>query len=128
VSPRSSSGDDFTIIPGEGYLLKNGTAFTWTYQGTPLTAVDVDLVNGWNLVGLPIEPVTRYTASTMAAEVNAQGGNVTQVFHWNANGGRWDFYLVDTQVGDDFAIELGEGYLLKSEAASTWTVVGSGGG
>jgi len=88
-------------------------------------AAEVSLVNGWNLIALPVEPATSYTASTMAAEINSQNGNVIQVFWWNAAAGSWDFYLADMGFGTDFNIELGEGYLLKSTTASTWAVPSS---
>ena len=86
--------------------------------------VEMDLVGGWNLIALPIEPRTAFTASTMAADINAQGGNVTQVFWWNAPAGSWDFYLVDIQYGTDFDIGMGEGYLLKNGTAMTWAIGG----
>jgi len=88
-------------------------------------AAEVSLVNGWNLIALPVEPATSYTANTMAAEINNQDGNVTQVFWWNAAAGSWDFYLVEMEFGNDFNVELGEGYLLKSTTASTWAVPSS---
>jgi hypothetical protein len=88
-------------------------------------AAEVPLVDGWNLIALPVEPATSYTASTMAAEINSQDGNVTQVFWWNAAAGSWDFYLVSMEYGTDFNVELGEGYLLRSTTASTWTVPSS---
>ena len=54
--------------------------------------VDVTLVDGWNIIALATEPIDGYTASTLAAEINSQGGNVTQVFRWNAGKGAWEFY------------------------------------
>ncbi len=88
-------------------------------------AAQVSLVDGWNLIALPVEPATSYTASTAAAEINTQGGGVTQVFWWDAAAGSWDFYLVTISYGPDFAVELGEGYLLRSTTESTWTIPGS---
>ena len=90
-----------------------------------VASVEILLVDGWNLIALPVEPATSYTASTMAADINAQGGNVTQVFWWNAWAGSWDFYLVTSQYGIDFSIELGEGYLLKNSTAAVWAIPGS---
>jgi len=117
-------GTDFDIEIGQGYLLKNSTAVTWTYTGTPLPAApgDVPLVLSWNLIALPVQPAVAYTASTMAAEIDGQGGAVTEVFWWNAAAGTWDFWLVDILYGTDFDIELGEGYLLENGAAVTWTI------
>ncbi len=87
-------------------------------------AAEVSLVDGWNLIALPVEPATSYTASSMAAEINSQGGHVTQVFWWNATAGSWDFYLVDIQYGTDFNIEVGYGYLLQNTTPTTWTYSG----
>jgi len=81
-------------------------------------------VEGWNLFALAVEPDAPYTASTLAADINSQGGNVTQVFRWNAVAGDWAFYLVDSGYGTDFAIKLGEAYVLKNLAPVTWTYRG----
>jgi len=86
----------------------------------------IPLVMGWNLIALPTMPVTGYTASTMADAINAQGGNVTQVFWWNGPAGSWDFWLVDIGYGTDFNIEVGEGYLLNSGTGATWAIAGFG--
>ena len=121
-------GTDFNIDLGHGYLLKNAVATTWTYLGAPLplAPADVPLVDGWNLPALPVQPLAAYTASTMALEINAQGGAVTEVFWWNALAGSWDFYLVNIQYGTDFDIRMGEGYLLKNGTPVTWTIPGGG--
>ena len=97
--------------------------------GAPAVTVSLSaeatLVDGWNLIGLPVEPATSLTASTMAADINSQGGGVSQVFWWNAAGGSWDFYLVDAQYGTDFTIEMGEGYLLNNSIPVSWAVAGN---
>lgn len=87
--------------------------------------VEMDLSDGWNLIALPIPTATDYTASTLAADINSQGGGVTQVFWWNAAGGTWVYYLVSSGYGPDFDIELGEGYLLKNTTACTWVIQGN---
>ncbi|HEY40239.1 MAG TPA: hypothetical protein G4O18_00065, partial [Dehalococcoidia bacterium] len=102
--------------------ISESTAFTLTTLA--VIPVDATLVDGWNIIGLAVEPSETYTASTMAAEINEQGGNVTQVFYWNAAAGSWDFYLVEIQYGTDFELEVGNGYLLQSTTASTWTYWG----
>ena len=97
--------------------------------GAPAVTVslsaEVPLVDGWNLIGLPVDPATGFTASTMAADINSQGGGVSQVFWWNAAGGSWSFYLVDAQYGTDFTIEMGEGYLLNNSIPVNWAVAGN---
>ena len=120
-------GIDFDIEVGYGYLLRNTSQTTWSYYGLPLPAApgEVPLVDGWNLIALPVQPATAYTASTLAADINDQGGGITQVFWWNALAGTWDFWLVDLSYGTDFDVELGEGYLLNNGAPVTWTIQGN---
>ena len=98
-------------------------AFSFTTQA--LIPIDVDLVNRWNIIALVLQPAVELTASTMAADMNAQGAGVSQVFWWNAVAGSWDFWLVDVEYGTDFLIEMGEGYLLLNAGTATWTYLGS---
>ena len=120
-------GTDFDIQVGYGYLLNNSAASTWTYWGSalPTNSVEVPVLDGWNLPALPAQPATAYTASTMAAEIDGQGGDVSEVFWWDALAGSWDFWLVDVQYGTDFDIEMGGGYLLNNATACTWTIQGN---
>ena len=89
-----------------------------------LTA-ELELVISWNLIALPIQPAAAFTASTMAEDINNQGGEVTQVFWWNALAGAWDFWLVDLSYGTDFVIELGQGYLLNNSSPAVWQIQGN---
>jgi len=91
----------------------------------PITPIEVPLVNGWNIIALSLQSNTDYTASTLTADINSQGGAVSQVFWWDANAGTWVFWLEDIQYGTNFPIELGQGYLLNNSAATTWTYYGT---
>jgi|GEM_PF-1476033 len=102
-----------------------GTAKAGAPAATVSLAAELSLVDGWNLIALPVEPATAYTAGTMAADINGQGGSVSQVFWWNAAAGNWDFYLVDAQYGTNFSIEMGQGYLLKNSGPIKWAVPGN---
>ena len=94
-------------------------------QATPITQVTAQLVTGWNIIALVLEPLEAFTASTLAMDISDQGGTVSQVFWWDAAAGSWDYWLVDVQYGTDFPIEMGEGYLLKTAGAATWTYWGA---
>ena len=104
----------------------DGDAVLHVFDASPEAGagIDVDLVDGWNIIGLAAQPDPAYTASAMADDIKGQGGTITEVFWWNALAGTWDFWLVDIQYGTDFDVELGEGYLLKNGAAVTWTIPG----
>jgi len=124
---ESEYGTNFDVVLGGAYLLHNDNqaeASTWTYWGAELPdgPGEVPLVAGWNYFGLPVIPEASYTASTMAAEINDQGGNVTEVFWWNASAGTFDFWLVVQEYGTDFDIEIGEAYLLKNLDAVDWEI------
>ena len=102
-----------------------GESTVFSFTTLQLFPVQVDLVDGWNIIALVLDPDIPLTASTLADDINSQGGNVTQVFRWDAQAGSWEFWLVDIAFGEDFPIELGEGYLLKNGTAATWTYLGT---
>lgn len=83
------------------------------------------LLNGWNLVHFPLQPSTFSTASEMVAEVAREGGFITSVATWQ--NGRW---LTYTQRGNqaysqDFPIEPGRAYFLRSHQQVDWLVTGA---
>ena len=76
---------------------------------------------GWNHISLPLEPVTSYTAEGVCDEIISQGGDVAEIDRWYASG--WDGHICGLPF-NDFAIELGSDYFIKSSAVSTWTIEG----
>ncbi|MBC8422396.1 MAG: immune inhibitor A, partial [Chloroflexi bacterium] len=81
----------------------------------------IDLEIGWNHVSLPVEPATSYTAEGVCDEIISQGGDVAEVDRWYASG--WDGHICGLPF-NDFAIELGSDYFIKSSAVITWTIEG----
>jgi len=125
-----SGGDDDIVVCTDvnseiAEVDEQNNCLSNTIHSTAEQEACVNLVDGWNIVALEANPATSFTASTLAADINAQGGNVTQVFWWNAAAGTWDFYLVDLQYGTDFTIEIGYGYLLMNTVAATWCYTGT---
>jgi hypothetical protein len=86
-------------------------------------AVPIPLNYGWNLISLPVSPTVSYTAQSLLAEINAQGGNVTEIDRWNQVTGEWVAYISGGPF-PNYAIELGKGYFVKCNTPSTWTVAG----
>lgn len=62
-------------------------------------------------------PYSGYTASSLIAAINAQGGSVTEVNRWT--GKAWSTY---TAGGVDFNIDVGTGYIVKANSPSNWVV------
>lgn len=81
----------------------------------------VSLGVGWNFVSLPLRPSSSYTAESVCGEINAQSGSVTRIVRWH-NGG-WDPHVCGIPF-NDFPIELGWGYLVRSDQAGDWVVDG----
>ncbi|MBI2329898.1 hypothetical protein HYU94_00715 [Candidatus Daviesbacteria bacterium] len=85
----------------------------------------INLNNGWNLVTLTALPAQAMTASTLISEIAKQGGYATTVS--SLENGFWKSYVVragKTYSGEDFGIEPGKAYFVKSEKKSTFTFAG----
>ncbi|MBI2855954.1 MAG: leucine-rich repeat domain-containing protein [Chloroflexi bacterium] len=88
-----------------------------------IVCTDIRLVVGLNFIGLPYTTLERYTASTLAAEIARQGGQVDQLDRWDKSLGRWQSHKVGYGF-NDFAIVLGEAYFLKVTRAVAWQMCG----
>ena len=93
---------------------------THTPTATPIEA-EIPLQVGWNHISLPLDPVTSYTAEGMCNEINSQGGDVAEIDRWYASG--WDGHICGLPF-NDFDVELGSDYFIRSNAVSTWTIEG----
>jgi hypothetical protein len=114
--------NNFSINIGAGYFIKCTQSSTWTLQGATINQPNsVNLFPGWNLISVPYLPAP-LSAEGMGDEINAQGGNCSEVDRWY---GGWDFH-VNGLPFNDFAIEKGKGYFVKCSVSSTYTHGGTG--
>ncbi|OGY06972.1 MAG: hypothetical protein A3D24_01470 [Candidatus Blackburnbacteria bacterium RIFCSPHIGHO2_02_FULL_39_13] len=112
-----------------GILDSGEKAVPWAGVGLILKKIDqqqtVKLLSGWNLVTLTALPEKPVTASTFLGEIATQDGYATTLS--TLDNGVWKTFVVrgDNQYsGDDFAIEVGKAYFVKSLKKSTLTYVG----
>jgi hypothetical protein len=100
-------------------------AMTQAMAGVVITGTQTAAVTtfnaGWNLIALPLNPATSYTAESLGRAINAQGGTATIVQRWDGSG--WQTHQVGLPFGD-FAIALNEGYFVRANGLSNWTLVG----
>jgi hypothetical protein len=75
---------------------------------------------GWNLIALPLDPATPYTAESLGQDINAQGGSATIVQRWDGSG--WQTHQIGLPFGD-FPIAIGQGYFVRCNSPSTWMPV-----
>ena len=115
----TTSGTDFNLALGKGYMLNVGVTGNWSVTGSPLsTATDISLVTGLNLVGVP-HPAGLTARSTLPV---ISGGQI--ITQWDATTQSWKsvFDIGDgTILGDDFNFSTKEGYFLQVSQDSTWT-------
>ena len=117
-----SGNVDFSIQAGVAYMVKAKSASTWNAPvnvGTPPRQIKVD--KGWDMVGVPAckdGVVSCYTASTLAAAINAKGGGIAEIDRWV--NGSWSAYQVGYPF-NDFPIYVGQGYFVRSTKTSNWS-------
>ncbi len=83
------------------------------------------LLNGWNLMTLTAIPERSFTASSLISTISAQSGNATSVS--KLDNGVWKTYVKRGDrdfSGDDFVIEIGQAYFVKTIKTATFTFKG----
>jgi hypothetical protein len=108
-----------------GAALALAAASTWRARGLRFIASSgaVTLKAGYNLVGLPVEPLVpgKYTAESAAVEMNAQGGGATQIIRYDETAGQFVTHPVGTAL-QNFSLAPGRGYFIRCTKDSVWTV------
>lgn len=89
--------------------------------GSPVETATLGFKPGWNLITLPLQPVSALNAETMLVAVNGQGGSCTVIGRWIDSG--WGMHPLGIPY-EEFAITLGEGYFVLCSQASTWDLAG----
>ncbi len=90
-------------------------------SATPLPTVMLQVSVGWNLIAVPGD--SPYTAASLAAEINSQGGTVSEIDRWNL--GSWQAYLVGYPF-DDFPVDPARGLFVRASAPSQWQIQSAG--
>jgi hypothetical protein len=123
--PAGTAVSNFELAVGTGYFVRCRTASRAVLTGRRLEAASAPLAlaQGYNLIGLPVEPGADggYTAERAGAQIGAQGGLATQVVRYDEAAGAFVTHPVGTAV-ENFALEAGRGYFVRCAKSSTWTV------
>jgi V8-like Glu-specific endopeptidase len=93
-----------------------------TASDTTYACQTMNFTAGWNLITLPLQPITPYQAQSLLDTINNQGGSCNEIDRWN-NGG-WESHI-SGETFNNFDINLGEGYFIKCAAAGNWTLEGT---
>ena len=116
--------NNFAINSGEGYFVRLTGAPSggnWSLTGPEASAsVPLNFVVGFNLIGVPFMTPGSYTASTLAAVIDAAGGTVTSIQRWGVGGAQgFDGWSAALPATNDFPIEKDEGYFVRSSAIAS---------
>lgn len=115
-SSDTCTGNNFTIVPGKGYLVYATTDGQMTIPGYNLTSsVPVAFSAGWNLIGVH-GYTTAYTARSFVDSINKIDGlTANNVSWWPTSKGKYEGLQVDNGVeyGLDFPISPSNGYFVR---------------
>jgi CSLREA domain-containing protein len=106
--------------PQDGDADGNSDCDVGAYEAPSLQSNEVALLAGWNLLALPLAPLP--DAAAALAEIEAQGGDASEIYRWQA--GNWDGHFRALPGFNNFPLELGRGYFVKSTMESTWQRTG----
>ncbi len=111
-----TTGDDFNITPGKGYLIYTEADATVSIPGYRITSsVPVPLSAGWNLVGIHGYS-QMYTARSFIDSINSvEGLTANNVSWWPVSKGKYEgLQVVDgKQYGFDFSLSSSNGYFVR---------------
>lgn len=127
--------DDSTTVAATAFLpdgsfgglsipISGFRAGTSVINGAASITQAVQLGAGWNLIGLPLDPLSPVTASNVCASLDNAGGAGTavEVTRW-VNGG-WEARPC-TITGNDFTLASPAGYAIRVTRPVAWLVTGT---
>ena len=116
VAPSGNTGwVDVRIRPPEGRVMTVPKAFR--YLDLDSYMAQVQLKQGINILSLPLNPAPSHTASSLAESLGS-----TIVIR--AEDGQFEAYVQQGNLGTDFPIEMGKGYIVNLLEAKTFEVTG----
>lgn len=111
-----TTGDDFNVTPGKGYLIYTEADAKVNIPGYKITSsVPVPLGAGWNLIGVHGYN-EMYTAKSLIDSINSIDGlTANNVSWWPTSKGKYEgLQVVDgKQYGFDFSISSNNGYFVR---------------
>jgi hypothetical protein len=110
----------FDIQAGVPYFLHSSTKTLWHYCGLSMTEpIELQLAQGLNAIGVPTSS-QGYTSASIAAAIDATGGDVAQIDRWDEFLGRWESFISQFPF-NDFEIQSYKGYFLVANKSSSFS-------
>lgn len=125
ANAKAFVGTDFTILPGNGYLIiadtqvpSSGVVQVPSYQFT--SVVPISFSAGWNLVGVHGYP-KQFKAFELLRSINAKGKlTADDVSYWDTSRSNYVGAILDSdqEYGIDFSIVPEQGYFVRIKKVS----------
>lgn len=113
---RVEYGQDFPLIPGEGYFVRAINEGTVSLEGQKIDDnVAFTLENGWNLVG--IQSKEKYTAYGVLNRCSAQSIQCSTISRYRNGAYQSVVFENNMTFGQDYDIESTSGYFIKNQGA-----------
>jgi hypothetical protein len=123
------ASNDFNILPGEGYVIKAKESGYITIVGQPIQfesagdSAPVNLIEGWNLVGLYGTNVKSYTASSLLDDINSANFESDNVTRWANEKQLYEGFMSDNgeYYGTDFRVNRLESIFIRiNQGRGNW--------
>ena len=110
-----------SVTASDGYGGTDTETLTVSIQSVDVTA-SPNLAVGFNLLALSVNANTSYTAHSLLNEIT----NASSVMKWQANSQNWSqaFEVAGNSLGQNFNIQLNQGYLIQIDTPTNWSFVG----
>lgn len=107
-------GEDFNILPGEGYFLKSLSDGVFLFSGKKVeNSLEIQLYEGWNLVNIYNSNRASYSGFDVLKQMNSQSINAVAISKWEDS----RYYTVASQngkdYGNDFKVYPTRGYFVR---------------
>ncbi len=116
-------GNDLDITAGQGFIVKTDGGVSLQVDGDTNSSISYELAAGFNLIGTPALSKT-VSAKTLLTSLD----NIESIFKWNITLEKFDFIIKlgnGTILGNDYNLEDGKGYFIKSTDSSTISLEGT---
>jgi len=108
-------GEEFEILPGRGYFIKNFQSAEVTLRGEAPEMSELSIDNGWNLVGFYNASVAEISGFALIDKINTKDIEVDTLSRYQ-DGNYYSLVINErTQYGRNFRIESEDGYWIKSK-------------
>lgn len=109
-------GDDFNILPGEGYFLSSLTEGVFLYSGMKVeNSLEINLIEGWNLINIYNSNKSSYSGFDILKQIQEGSIDATGLSKWE--NGKYNSIILKegSEFGYDFKVYPTRGYFIKVE-------------